>query len=129
MHVKKLATFAAGLVLASALALTGCSGDDDNGPTGPSAGRELDSGTIGVGETYQHTFPNPGTYPYRCMLHYAATGMAGSVTVAPGGEAAVFVNIADMSATGFQPSSVTVAPGGTVTWTNNDAMPHDVTSP
>jgi plastocyanin len=28
----------------------------------------------------------------------------------------------------FQPSSVTVATGGTVTWTNNDPVPHTVTS-
>jgi len=28
----------------------------------------------------------------------------------------------------FQPSSITVAKGGTVTWTNNDPVPHTVTS-
>src|SRR5256886_5800511 len=28
----------------------------------------------------------------------------------------------------FQPASVTVAKGGTVTWTNNDPVPHTVTS-
>ncbi len=120
-----LPLLAATVLLAGALAVFGCGGDDDD-PTGPPAGRELDSGTITPGNSYAHTFGNPGTYPYLCTFH---TGMSGSVTVQTGAAATATVSIANSSPTGFQPGSATVAPGGTVTWVNNDGNNHTVTSP
>ena len=120
-----LPLLAATVLLAGALAVFGCGGDDDD-PTGPTAGRELDSGIIPAGQSYSHPFPNPGTYPYLCTLH---TGMSGSVTVQTGANPTATVSIANSSTTGFQPGSVVVAPGGTVTWVNNAGMDHTVTSP
>jgi plastocyanin len=36
------------------------------------------SGTIGAGQSFTHTFPAAGTFPYHCAIH---PGMAGMVTV------------------------------------------------
>ena len=43
----------------------------------------FDSGTLQTGDTFQHTFNEPGSYPYHCELHGAAggTGMAGVIVV------------------------------------------------
>jgi len=84
--------------------------------------RELDSGNIGNGGTYSHTFANAGTYNYFCTIHGA--GMAGTVTVANGQPASAAVTIEDNL---FNPATVSVAPGGTVTWTNTGTT-HTVTS-
>lgn len=43
---------------------------------------------------------------------------------AAGGGKAVEVGMEDIA---FQPADVTVAVGGTITWTNNESIPHDVT--
>ncbi len=39
----------------------------------------FDSGEIATGKTFQHTFADPGTYPYFCGIHPAT--MRGVVTV------------------------------------------------
>jgi plastocyanin len=43
----------------------------------------FDSGTLQRGDTFQHTFDEPGRYPYHCELHGSAggIGMAGVVIV------------------------------------------------
>lgn len=38
------------------------------------AGSELSSGTLGVGQTYSHTFTIAGTYQYHCSFHPSMTG-------------------------------------------------------
>ena len=49
-----------------------------------------DSGVLNAGQTYDHTFTNPGTFWYFCTMHGfdngngTAQGMAGTVTVVPG---------------------------------------------
>jgi plastocyanin len=55
-------------------------------------------------------------------------------TTASSSTAPISVSVTILNGTGtqqslnFQPSSVTIAKGGTVTWTNNDPVPHTVTS-
>ena len=46
----------------------------------------FDSGTFAPGASYQHTFSQPGRYPYFCVLHGAAggLGMAGVIVVDSG---------------------------------------------
>ena len=46
-----------------------------------------DSGLLGNGQTYSHTFEDPGVYPYYCTLHGGAggVGMSGTVIVIPPG--------------------------------------------
>ena len=84
--------------------------------------KELNSGSIANGGTYQHTFANAGTYSYFCTIH--GTGMAGTVVVAGGQPASASVSIQNNF---YSPATVSVAPGGTVTWTNNGST-HTVTS-
>jgi amicyanin len=41
-----------------------------------SAGAELfDSGSIGKGQSYSHTFTKTGTYQYKCSIHPGMTGI------------------------------------------------------
>lgn len=104
--------------------LSACSnGDSTTGPPGPGPGaKELNSGTLGNGGVYSHTFATAGTYPYHCEIH---GGMTGTVQVGTGSPASAAVSIMNNA---FSPQSVSVQPGGTVTWTNNDGVAHTVTS-
>ena len=55
-------------------------------PGGPDIGAEFDSGDeglINVGETFEHTFENAGTFPYYCTVHGAS--MSGEVVVEEAG--------------------------------------------
>jgi len=111
--------------LVALLALTSSCSDKPTNPGNGSGGvgtRELDSGNLLNGEQYMHTFANSGTFGYHCTIH---PGMTGSVTVVGGAAMAASVTITDFQ---FTPSTVSVAPGGTVTWTNNGATAHTVTS-
>src|SRR5262245_7193502 len=69
---------AVGILLGLAL-LSACSGKSDNSTTGPppGGGLELNSGNIGSGGTFPHTFMTAGTFGYHCTIH---SGMTGSVT-------------------------------------------------
>jgi len=66
---------------------------------------ELNSGNIGNGGTYSHTFTTAGTYTYFCDFH---AGMAGTVIVAPGQPASAAVSIGNNF---YSPASVSIAPG------------------
>ncbi len=102
-----------------------------------SAPVQLDSGDITATQSWAYTFTTPGTYAYVDDRHKDDPAMHGTVTVgtvatgpsgggaAPPAPATAAVSLAGKA---FNPSSVTVAVGGTVTWTNNDSMPHNVTS-
>ena len=101
-------------------ALPACGKDDKQ--TNPTL--ELNSGDIGAGGTYLHVFAAVGNHGYHCSRHPTMTG---AVTVEASGPASATVSIGTVSA-GFSPAAVTVGVGGTVTWTNNDATFHTVTS-
>jgi plastocyanin len=123
---KHASLLAAGLLLGSML-LAGCS--NNNSPNNPGGGgggggaKELNSGNIASGGNFPHTFNTAGTFDYHCTIHGLA--MSGTVTVAAGGAAGAAISIGDNF---YNPSSVTIAPGTTVTWTNNGAITHTVTS-
>jgi plastocyanin len=48
--------------------------------THTATGSGFDSGNIGPGQSWTHTFSKAGTYPYVCVPHQAA-GMKGTVVV------------------------------------------------
>lgn len=125
MRPRRLIAPVAALSLLAAITLASC-GKDSSGPTNPGPTLELNSGAIGPGQQYAHTFANPGSFSYKCTIH---TVMTGTVTVATGQPATAAVTIQNSTATGFSPQSVSVAPGGTVTWTNAPGgVTHTVTS-
>jgi hypothetical protein len=66
-------------VLSLSLALAAAS-SCKSGPTDPGSGgaKELNSGDLGRGATYQHRFAAAGTYAYHCIHH---SPMRGSVQV------------------------------------------------
>ena len=112
------------VTLAAALASpVACSKKSTSTTAPPGPGPELNSASLGHLAMYQHTFANAGTFAYHCSIH---TNMHGSVIV----DASSQVTSQAVSITGstFSPASVTVAPNATVTWTNNDAINHTVTS-
>jgi plastocyanin len=87
--------------LALGLVVAGCGGDDDDsGDSGAAATTEQPADTGGGGG--------------------AETDKSGGATA----EAGAKVTMKDIA---FDPSNVTVAKGGSVTWTNDDSVGHDVT--
>ena len=90
--------------------------------------------------SWSFTFDTLGSYAYLDHRHESLTGTVTVSTSAPGGAGGgggggggttpappktASVSLVNKA---FSPVSVTVAIGGTVTWKNNDSMPHDVTS-
>jgi plastocyanin len=124
-------------------------GDDDHTVTADDGA--FNSGVMPAGTTFEHTFEAPGTFPYFCAIH---PEMVGTITVV--GEAQpkdVVVesptsaettatdegtDSADAAATGqveatiadlaFQPATIEIDAGASVTWTNEDSVPHTVTA-
>lgn len=97
----------------------------------------FDSGALQPGDTFSATFSAPGTFAYHCDIHPAMTAtvvVTGSASAAPAGqegaaapadgqEAAVeILNFA------FNPGAITVKAGDTITWTNQDGVPHTATA-
>jgi plastocyanin len=81
----------------------------------------FDSGLMDPGDTFSHTFPDPGTYEYVCQLH----PMLGRVRVNPtGGDATV--QILDSPTSRFFPDDVSIGVGKTVTWTHAGTSQHTV---
>src|SRR5262249_61297850 len=115
---------AAVLAAASCSAGAGHGGGAPTSPGGNGAGAmELNSTTLGPGDTYEHRFETAGAYDYYCIFHQAMTGR---VVVDPSAtDTLVNVSITS-SAAPFPPASV--KPGGRVVWTNNTVMGHTVTS-
>jgi plastocyanin len=61
-------------------------GSPHSSTSNASSGPEVwDSGVLSTGATFSHTFTNPGTYPYYCVVHSSPTGTAmnGVVQVVP----------------------------------------------
>jgi len=113
---------AAMLVLALS-AVPACSKKNKTNPIVPPT-TSFDSGNIAGGTNYAHVFAVEGTFDYHCAIH---PSMTGTVIVTQSGAANSAVSIVNMT-TGFSPDTIAVGKGGTVTWTNNDAITHTVTS-
>jgi hypothetical protein len=113
------------LVLAGALALYSCSGSS-SGPTNPGGGGggglELNSGNIASGTSFQHVFPNAGSFSYHCNIH---ANMTGTVVVNSGGST-TDTTLAMVTSTPYP--TVVCKVGGTVHWSNNSGVTHTVTS-
>ena len=126
-------------------------GDDDH--TVNADDGTLDSGVMAVGTAFEHTFEAPGRYSYFCAIHPEMVGTVTVVGDAPAqtedvtvespttAETAATDDGADpvvATATGpveasivdltFQPPIIEVETGGSVTWTNEDSLPHTVTA-
>jgi len=117
------------LVVFAAFALAGnwaCS--SKSSPTAPGGGgggvtKELNSGDIVAGATFQHVFSTAGSFDYHCIYHGAMTGTVVVSASAPGS----LVDVSITSSSAPFPGA-TVKPGGTVKWTNNTGVVHTVTS-
>jgi plastocyanin len=98
---------------------------------------------ITAGASWSYTFNTLGSYSYLDDVNKDNPALQGTITVSAdgsgggaggGGGGGAPAPPAPMTASvslinkSFSPSSVTIAVGGTVTWTNNDGMPHNVTS-
>ena len=118
------------LVAMALVATASCYSSGGKGyPTAPGGGggggtpRELNSGDLARGATFQHTFATAGTFNYHCIHH---APMTGSVVVrADAADDVVNVSIVNSMAP-FPAASV--KPGGRVVWTNNTGDVHTVTS-
>jgi hypothetical protein len=130
MRSRHLVLPAAGLL---ALVLASCNSGSP-APTGPT-GSELGSATIQNGGTYQHQFNATGTFNYKCTIHGGCTGLYGTVVVVGASTPIRPANHLTSISQGDGGTCFTLsAPldsvqvGETVTWINNSAVPHNVTS-
>ena len=95
--------------------------------------KSFDSQDIKAGGSWTYTFTDPGNYSYYCIYHSA--WMKGTIVVTEGSnQTGVQVDIpagtgSDEKQT-YQPSRVVVVVGvnSTVTWVNQDGVPHTVTA-
>lgn len=125
------------LLAASLVAVAGC--NSKSNPTAPARGGELNGSLPNIGSQYAHTFAAAGTFNYYCTIHPSCASLAGTIVVlAPGG--VIQNRVLSISQSGgssgpygstcaglsLQRDSVFV--GDQVTWTNNSALPHTVTS-
>ena len=122
-------------------------GDDDHTVTATDG--TFNSGVLPAGSAFEYSFDAPGTFPYFCAIH---PEMEGTITVVGDAPAATdgavvgspspvepassapadatatepaAVSIVDLT---FQPATIEVDAGATVTWTNDDSVPHTVTA-
>jgi plastocyanin len=126
-------------------------GDDDHTVTADDGA--FNSGVMPVGTAFEYTFEAPGAFPYFCAIH---PEMVGTITVVGDAPAqtedvaaespfsveteeiddgtvpadataaeTVAATIVDLT---FQPPAIEVEAGASVTWTNEDSVPHTVTA-
>jgi plastocyanin len=114
---------------------------DDDEHTATGAG--FDTGIIQPGDLVTITFDTPGSFPYSCQIHpimvgrvevrdangdvpnSAAASPEASPQASPTAGDTAAVSIANVA---FDPAQLEVAVGTTVTWTNEEAVPHTVTA-
>jgi plastocyanin len=99
-------------------------------------GSGFDTGIIPEGGAVTVTLNEPGSFAYACLIHPEMTGRiavrgedgtvpaAAAQSAAPpeGGQVVRIANLA------FDPAAITVPTGTTVTWNNEDSVPHTVTA-
>jgi plastocyanin len=100
-------------------------------------GSGFDTGIIpDEGGTATVVLDTPGVFPYACQIHPEMTGVirvrdengvvpetqTTTQEIPPDATTVIIANLA------FDPSAITVPTGTTVAWTNEDAVPHTVTS-
>ena len=110
------------ILVALAGLVPGC-GSNDKGTNVVQISETFDSGDLhNVNDTFVHTFPTAGTFPYRCKNH---AGMTGTVSVVAGSADSVIVHITNNLFSGDSP----IKPGGYVRWNMDVAGHHTVTRP
>jgi plastocyanin len=100
-------------------------------------GSGFDTGIIpDEGGTATVVLDAPGVFPYACLIHPEMTGVirvrdengvvpetqTASQDIPADAQTVVIANLA------FDPATITVSTGTTVAWTNDDSVPHTVTS-
>ena len=115
--------FPALLLALTLAAMSSCGYDKGGYPTSPGGTKDLDSGDLGPGATYEHRFAAAGTYAYHCIHH---APMKGSVQV--GASATDTLATVSISSSTVTFPGASVKPGGRVVWTNNTGDIHTVTS-
>lgn len=100
--------------------IPGC-GSDDKGTNVVQVAEPFDSGDLVLLGSYAHTFPNAGTFPYRCRHH----SMSSTVTVSVGAADSALVHITDFTFSAATP----IKPGGYVRWLNDVYTVHTATRP
>ncbi len=88
------------------------SGHSVDSGTGCTSDALFNSGVLGAGATFTHTFPTPGTYPYFCGPH-CAMGMTGTIAV---NARNTVIQVAPSGSMTFSPDTLTIRVGQTVTW-------------
>lgn len=116
---------------------------DDDPHTATSG--EFDTGIMQPGELVTVIFDTPGTFPYACQIHPIMTGQvnvrdadgqvpdnrsttpesSSQASPAAGTGAPAQVTIVDLR---FEPAEIRIAARSTVTWTNEDPLPHTATA-
>jgi plastocyanin len=100
-------------------------------------GSGFDTGIISdEGGTATVVLDTPGVFPYACLIHPEMTGVIrvrDENGVVPETQTAAQEIPADATTIvianlAFNPAAITVPTGTTVAWTNNDSVPHTVTS-
>lgn len=106
--------------------------NDDKPHTAMGAG--WDTGTIEPGASATVVFETGGSFAYACQFHPVMTGTVAvqgqdstpvatpAASPAADGDSVCIFNLA------YEPETLTVAAGTTVTWTNDDNLPHTATS-
>jgi len=134
----------AGCVLGIAVAaLNSCSNNTKSSyvtnPPGNTTPGELNGSLPSTGSQYRHAFATAGTFNYKCTIHPSCVSLMGTIVVVAAG-VAIQNRVLGLSQDGGSSgpygstcSSLslqrdTVQVGDTLTWTNNTAFPHTVTS-
>lgn len=110
---------------------------DDEAHTATGIG--FDTGIMQPGELVTVTFDEPGSFPYSCEIHPVMTGVievsetsdaasaspeATPEAATPAAGDATEVTIRDFA---YEPAEIEITAGTTVTWTNEDTVPHTAT--
>lgn len=114
---------------------------DDDPHTATGIG--FDTGVIDPGQQVTVAFDTPGSLPYSCRFHPIMTGQidvrdaTGSVPATPAASPAASPGASPVSSASaevairdftFSPPEIVVEAGTTITWRNEDAVPHTATS-
>lgn len=81
------------------------------------------TGCLDEGQAFSLTLDRPGTYLYHCHPH---PWMKARIVVADDAELSGLVNV-DIASFAYGQRELRVQPGTTVTWTNQDPIPHTAT--
>jgi plastocyanin len=116
---------------ASAQGVTGQGGGYATNATMVGAGNATNATMVGAGNATNATMVGAGNATNATMVgagnatNATATGASGANT---GTSVSIVSGSSSLTDTAYQPNPIQVSVGNTVTWTNDDAQPHTVTS-